>query len=475
MTRNVRAQSNPRLELPEGWIEGLAEPGLQAFLGIPYAAPPSGSLRWQSPQPPAPWPGVLSCNRFGTAALQAAADGQGHTGGFDCLRLNVWRPAEGSGPWPVMVWVPGGGFLRGSTAEPLYSGSAMARRGVVFVSVGYRLGVDGFMHFDGDAPNRGLQDLLAALQWVQANIARFGGDPRRTTLAGVSAGAGAVAHLLGMVESDGLFDRVILQSPSLQTHDREDAERIRRALAGVLGVAPTRNAIANVPPGPLTQALHGFFGNESLKRHWGLRPRNFFPVRPVVDGLLLRAKPSEAVAARAASAHRHISVVLGCNAEEMRLFHVPGGAIDRIDMTQVQGFADDIGWPVPPASPTESAGDLLCRIQTDYYYHRPATELEQVLRAVGSKTYVYEFRWRSPLYAGRLGAAHGMEIPFALGHVQTDRAREFAGIDDLPDGAEDMHRAWVDFASAAPSTWMPGPEGLRIFQPGSRLSQPRAT
>jgi len=341
--------SNPanglRLRLPVGWIEGVTSPtacdtgspALRIFKGIPYAAAPVGERRWQAPQPVSPWVGVRPCDRFGPVAAQAGLPGStGHAGDLDCLSLNVWCPPAGDGPWPVMLWIPGGGFMRGGASDPLYDGSAMARQGIVFVSINYRLGVDGFMHFDDAVPNRGLQDQLAALRWVQEHIALFGGDPRRVTVAGVSAGAGAITHLMGLSGSEALFERVILQSPSMQSHSLEDAQRIRHALAGVLGVAPTRQALAAVPLALLTRALASFMGNEVLKKQWGLRPKNYFPVRPVVDGHLIEMEPLPAIEKRLRSGGAKRAVLLGSNAEEMRFYLVPNGEIDWIDEARVR-------------------------------------------------------------------------------------------------------------------------------------------
>ncbi len=462
----------PRLQLPGGWIEGTQEAGLHVFKGLPYAAAPTGALRWQAPQSAPAWTGTRVCDRFGPLAVQAGPAGSNaHSGDFDCLSLNVWCPAEGERPWPVMVWVPGGGFLRGGAADPLYDGSAMARQGIVFVSINYRIGVDGFMHFDDAQPNRGLQDQLAALRWVQDHIELFGGDPQRVTVAGVSAGSGAISHLMGMPASAGLFQRVVLQSPSLQTHDLEDAQRIRHALAGVLGVAPTRAALADVPLGPLTQALFSFVGNEGLKQQWGLRPRNYFPVRPVIDGRMVQAAPLAAIQKRLDQGTARWPVLLGCNAQEMRFYLVPGGQIDRIDEAGLRRFVQDIGGAeellarYASQSPEASPGELLCQIQSDYYYRQPANALAQALRQGGCETLQYEFAWHSPLLQGRMGAAHAMEIPFVLGNSASARAQEFIGTQAPAALAHEMHSCWSRFVRGESlPEWTRNGQLPRIFE-----------
>ena len=374
-----------------------------------------------------------------------------------------------------MVWVPGGGFIRGGASDALYDGSAMARQGIVFVSINYRIGVDGFMHFDDAAPNRGLQDQLAALRWVQDHIALFGGDPQRVTVAGVSAGAGAITHLMGLPASNALFERVILQSPSMQSHSIEDAQRIREALAGVLDVLPNRQALAAVPLASLTRALASFVGNEALKKQWGLRPRNYFPVRPVIDGHLLPMEPLQAIEKHLTEGATPRAVLLGFNAEEMRFYLVPNGEIDRIDEARVRSFTDDIGGSAQTfaqtlteyraENPQMGMGDVLSRMQSDYYYCKPTLALEQLLHKANCPTFLYRFEWPSPLHGGRLGAAHAMEIPFVLGNTQSGRAQEFIGAVAPPALAQDMHTRWARFVRGeAMPDWANAGQRLRVFQ-----------
>ncbi|WP_246649036.1 carboxylesterase/lipase family protein [Bradyrhizobium canariense] len=193
--------------------------GVIAFKGIPYAAPPVGPLRWCAPQPPAPWDGVRDARVFGAGCLSALENDQ-RPGprDEDCLYLNVWTAAKRADEKrPVMVWIHGGGFQFGSSANPATDGNALAVKGVVVVSFNYRLGIFGFLahpDLDMEAPsgNYGLQDQLAALRWVKANIAGFGGDPDNVTLFGESAGAMAVGILMASPLAHGLFHKAIGQS-----------------------------------------------------------------------------------------------------------------------------------------------------------------------------------------------------------------------------------------------------------------------
>ncbi|MBY0410944.1 MAG: carboxylesterase family protein, partial [Burkholderiaceae bacterium] len=234
----------PIVTLPHGGsLRGVWDQGVRAFRGVPYALAPFGPLRFAAPVPAQPWTGLREASALGSVAPQLARTARSDApvlGGRNCLVVNVWAPpAEPGVRWPVMVWVHGGGFFRGSIAEPLYDGASFARQGTVCVSLQYRLGVDGFMHFEGDdesAPaNRGLLDQVMALQWVHDHIHAWGGDPTQVTVFGQSAGAGALVCLLGMPASRGLFQRVILQSPSVSCQTLQEAAVVRHAVAALAG------------------------------------------------------------------------------------------------------------------------------------------------------------------------------------------------------------------------------------------------
>lgn len=203
-----------------GSVRGVTADGVVSFKGIPYAAPPVGDLRWRDPQPVKPWEGVLDAKEFGPSCMQVDDLPKSE----DCLTLNVWRPAATSDkPMPVMVWIYGGALVHGNT--PQYPGAALASQGVVVVSINYRMGRLGFFAFPAlakEAPdevhgNYGYMDQLAALKWVQHNIAGFGGDRKNVTIFGESAGGGSVMAHLTSPMSRGLFARAILQSPGVPT------------------------------------------------------------------------------------------------------------------------------------------------------------------------------------------------------------------------------------------------------------------
>ena len=208
----------------QGLVEGLTDSGGRVFRGIPYAAPPMGDLRWREPLPGASWKGVRKATEFGPRCVQGPIFDDmvfRDQPSEDCLYLNVWTPARsGAEKLPVMVWIHGGGFQAGSASEPRQDGGRLARRGVVVVSLNYRLGVFGFLAHPaltkesarGASGNYGLMDQVAALQWISGNIARFGGDPANVTVFGHSAGSMDIGMLLASPIAKGLFHRAIQQS-----------------------------------------------------------------------------------------------------------------------------------------------------------------------------------------------------------------------------------------------------------------------
>ncbi len=209
-----------------GRVEGVSADGVTSFKGIPFAAPPVGNLRWRAPQPVRPWSGIKKADHFGPSCMQDQKTLEHFYGAppamsEDCLYLNVWTPARSARDrLPVMVWIYGGAFTRGSASTPLYDGARLANKGIVLVSIAYRTGVFGFLadrELSAESPqhvsgNYGLRDMIAALEWVRANITRFGGDPSHVTIFGESAGGAAVSILAVSPAAEGLFQRVISES-----------------------------------------------------------------------------------------------------------------------------------------------------------------------------------------------------------------------------------------------------------------------
>src|SRR6266851_9071291 len=238
-----------------GRVEGRVTGGVASFNGLPFAAPPFGRHRFQPPQPAEPWTGVRHALARGQVPPQSPYPepfrsllGDAGESGEDCLNLNVWTPEPIGQGLPVMVWIHGGAFLRGSGAMAGYDGSRFARDGVVCVTINYRLGADGFLWLGDGVANLGLLDQVAALRWVQENIEALGGDPTRVTIFGESAGAFSVATLMAMPRASGLFQRAVLQSGAgHHVISTEPAGLIGRNLCQKLGVPATREALAAAP------------------------------------------------------------------------------------------------------------------------------------------------------------------------------------------------------------------------------------
>jgi len=253
-----------RVETQSGWVRGTRRGGVLAFRGIPYAAPPLGRLRLRPPEPPAPWAGVRDARASGAGAPQPVSTLGGMFSRIagpaatseDCLTLDVATPAADGARRPVLVWIHGGAFVMGAGSALVYGGAGLARRGdVVVVTLNYRLGALGWLALGDVAPgagfaaNLGLRDQLAALEWVQRNIAAFGGDPDNVTVFGESAGAMSVGALLGAPRARGLFARAIAQSGAADhCSSRDEAARVARAFLRALGLAPDEAAkLADVP------------------------------------------------------------------------------------------------------------------------------------------------------------------------------------------------------------------------------------
>jgi para-nitrobenzyl esterase len=453
-----------------GQVRGQVTEGVAAFKGIPYAAPPYGPNRFESPRPPQSWDGVRDALEYGPVPPQPPyappfdrlLGDQGRLG-EDCLNLNVWTPDPSRDRLPVMVWIPGGAFMRGSGALATYDGGRFAGDGVVCVTINYRLGADGFLYLGDGIANRGLLDQIAALEWVQENIQAFGGDPAKVTIFGESAGAFSVATLLSMPRAKGLFQRAIAQSGAAQhTSSVATAQMIGRNLADKLGVAPTMTSIGTVPLERLVAAQAELSVELAIRpdpTRWGEVAANGMMFEPVVDGEVVPARPIERIVAGAGA---DVDLMVGTTTEEWRFFLVPGGAIDRVTddrlvtTARVMGLDVEHALPVYRSSrPQATPGDLLAALITDWFFRIPAIRLAEAYARNRRSTYMYEFAWRSPLFDGRFGAAHAVEIGFAFDNLGRDGAMTLAGNEPPQALADAMHRAWVTFATSGTPGWSP--------------------
>src|SRR5439155_17876917 len=323
----------------QGAVHGSAANGVAAFKGIPYAAPPFGPNRFQPPRSAELWDGVREALNYGPTAPKApyfppfdVLIPETDIPGEDYLNLNIWSPDLGQARLPVMVWIHGGAFANGSGSVPMYDGTRFARDGVVCVTINYRLGADGFLYLGDGIANLGLLDQIAALAWVQENIAAFGGDPNNLTIFGESAGAFSISTLLSMPRAKGLFSRMIAESGAgHHVSSPATGKRVGQYLAEKLGVEPTREAIAVVPIDRLLQAQVGLsgdaFANPDPER-WGEVAANLMPFEPVIDGDILPVRPIDSIVGGAGAG---VDILIGTNSEEQRLLMVPNGVINYIN------------------------------------------------------------------------------------------------------------------------------------------------
>lgn len=453
-----------------GKVRGSVENGVYVYRGIPYAAPPFGSRRFLPPQPVAPWSGVRDVLVFGPKPPQPVYPPNlapllpPELGGMgkDCLTLNVWSPEAVPASHPVMVWIAGGLYAyHGTGASPWYDGSAFAANGVVLVTINYRVAADGFLYLGKGNANRGLLDQIAALAWVQQNIASFGGDPTNVTVFGESAGALSVGTLLGMPAAMGLFHKAILQSGAAHhTSSLASGTMVAEWLAKYLGVTPTRDAVSAVPTAQLLEAqlaLEADLAADPDPQRWGGEvTATMLPWQPVVDGDIIPVSPQERIAAGEGAP---VAVLAGTNTDEHRLMLVAGGMIDQVAPEMLATVIAGYGLPVEAtlatyrlANPQASPGDLLAAIQSDWYWRIPAVRLAEAYSKRGMPTFMYEFAWPSPQFENRLGACHAIEIPFVfdtLGHG----TEPLLGPAPPQPLADLMHAAWVRFATNGDPGW----------------------
>ncbi|HEY7614791.1 MAG TPA: carboxylesterase family protein [Gemmatimonadales bacterium] len=466
LTGSLPAPTAAVVDTSAGSIRGLYADGVTVFRGVPYAAPPVGLHRLRPPAPVAPWSGIRAATEWGPKPPQlpypppfdALIPERGPLGD-DCLNLNIWTPDRGSAGLPVMVWIPGGMFEAGSGAT--YDGSRFARDGVVCLTINYRTAAEGFLYCGDEIANLGLLDQIAALQWVQQNIAAFGGDPGNVTVFGQSAGGMSVGTLLSMPRARGLFRRAIAQSGGAhQVISPDGARTVARRLAGKLGITASREAFATAPVERLLQAQAEL--KADLVRHpdperWGIEAVvSLMPWQPVIDGDVVPARPIDRIVA---GAGRDIDLMVGATTEEFRFFLVPNGAIDRVTPEALAAVIRAYGLPVEAAlacyrasASSAAAGDLLAAVQSDWYFRIPVLRLADAHATGPARTYRYEFAWRSSLYGGRLGACHGADIGFVFDTLGTG-TEALEGDDPPAELARTMHAAWVGFARNGDPGW----------------------
>ncbi|MBL8896504.1 MAG: carboxylesterase family protein [Planctomycetes bacterium] len=404
-----------------GLVRGSAADGVVAWLGVPYAAPPMGERRWRPPQPVAAWSGVREATSFAPACVQVGVSMPGEAPPVtseDCLYLNVWSGAQSADERrPVLVWIHGGGWTNGATSLPLYAGATLAKRGIVFVSIAYRLGPLGFLAHpelsaeSGEATsgNYGLMDQIAALAWVQANIAAFGGDPERVTIAGQSAGGMSVSLLMASPRAAGLFHAAIAQSGGVFEPTQlapgyllENAEKEGLAYAASLGAGD----LAALRAMPAEKLLGGKAGTIS---------------HPVIEPHLLPRSPYEAYVA--GEVH-DVPVLIGSNAEE-------GNSLAELSRVTAENYSSELQrvWgelppPLLAAYPFETDAEARAAraaFERDLRFGWDMWAWARLQAKLGRSAFYYRFDHAPPFPAGSVrehwGAAHFAELWYMTGNL----------------------------------------------------------
>jgi para-nitrobenzyl esterase len=436
------------------------EGDIAVFKGIPFAAPPLGELRWKAPQPVKPWTGLRQCDAFGPSPMQAQPKPFSMWSAEflipqvpiseDCLYLNVWSGAKSEAEKrPVLVWIYGGGFVSGGSAVPIYDGEAMAKKGLVFVSINYRVGPLGFFAHpeltresgNNASGNYGLMDQIAALKWVQQNIAAFGGDPDNVTIAGQSAGSFSVNYLVASPLAKGLFNKAIAQSgakfsrdiPTLQQAEKEGV-RLARSLK-----VSSLSDLRKVPAAELLQA-----------QGQGLRGA-------ILDGYVL---PEAVVDLFAAGKQNPVSLLTGWNQDEGLVFGPVKNAEAYRRQAQAQYGADAKTYlqHYPAATDSQAAASQL-NVSRDLIFGVHNYTWANMQRTQGGgKAYVYRFTRKVPATGEyvKYGAFHTGEVPYAYDNLRfVDRPWE--PVDHQL--AKAMSAYWANFAK----TGDPNGEGLPVW------------
>jgi para-nitrobenzyl esterase len=448
-----------------GKVKGQDHDGVLSFRGMPYAAAPVGHRRFLAPERPEPWAGIRDATAFGPTPPKpayrpaiAAILPETEVPGDDWLTVNVWtRNASPNANLPVMVWIHGGAFVNGNSTLAIYDGRAFARDGVVFVSLNYRLGVDGFAHLPDAVPNRGLLDQVAALEWVRDNIAAFGGDPANVTIFGESAGAMSVTTLLTMPAAQGLFAKAITQSGAVQAAaDPIDAAKVTAILGEKIGFQPTAAGLATLEIDTLIAAQAGvseeLVADPDPERFGATIVASGMAFVPIIDGEILPMHPRAALAAGASA---DIPLLTGVNTDEYRLFIVPTGIAAMVTdeylplLTERMRMSPAVVDLYRRNRPQATPGDVLAALMSDAFFRNSALAVAEARR--GTRTWLYEFAW--PGGTQDMRACHALEIAFVFDNLRIPGIEGLVSANPSQPLADAMHSAWVSFAKDGTPGW----------------------
>jgi para-nitrobenzyl esterase len=437
-----------QVRVAQGVLEGIAaaRPGVRAFLGIPYAAPPVADQRWRAPEPAVSWQGVRPADRFGDRCIQTHPFEdmlfQSPAESEDCLTLSVWTPANVGDRVPVMVWIHGGGFFSGASDERRHDGSALASKGVVLVAINYRLGVLGFLAhpaLSAESPghtsgNYGLMDQIAALRWVRDNIAAFGGDPDNVTIFGESAGSFAVSALMASPRAQGLFHKAVGQSGAFVTGGPipmlllPAAERRGTELAATVGAASLAELRAT-PAATLIAAV----GDDLVR------------FAPIVDGGVLPTDPWDVFIAGRQS---KVPLLAGWTSAEVKLPPTTVAAFAEQLHTRFPGDFEAARAVYPARDDREARASAIALASDDFIAYSTWKWLELHAATGGVPVFRYLFDQPMPTASGPPppddpGAAHAMDIEYVF---ETLDSRHLAWRDEDRRVADLTAAWWTSFA-----------------------------
>jgi len=473
--------TGPAVETTAGRIRGVVDRGVHIFKGVAYGASTAGANRFLPPRKPEPWSGIRNAFEYGSRAHQPFRPmipeiGDALTGSGamseDCLRLNVWTPATGTGRRPVMVWFHGGGQRTGSGNSIFYDGSELARKhDVVVVTTTHRLnafaylwlaGVSGTGERFADCTNLGLRDLVLALEWVRDNIATFGGDPGNVTIFGQSGGGGKTAMLTGFPAARGLFHRAIIMSTLAETAitglPPDRAVEAAELFLSRVGLKPAdASRLLAIPAERIVDALTN--GASAGGQAGVAGPSQDISLRfvPVVDGRTLPAHPFSPASELSAT----IPVLTGSNECEGIPYANPEDGYWMSEPSDDESLRTRVQQIVPMSDadarrmialyrshrPGQSPGDLAAVIAGDNSVLRLAsyTIAERKTAQGRAPVYLYRFNWRSPVRGGKLRSMHCMDLPFVFDHPDLIRFMTGMGEEQSRLAAQ-MSEAWVAFA-----------------------------
>jgi para-nitrobenzyl esterase len=466
-TSNTASQATqPIVQTQSGKLRGAHQGGVAVFKGIPFAAPPVGSFRWRPPQPVVAWQGVRDALEFGPDCAQAGWGGTPGTitkgSSEDCLYLNLWTPAgaKAKAKLPVMVWIHGGGFVGGSGSSPETFGDQFAKQGVVLVTINYRLGRLGFFahpalsqeHPEEPKGNYGYMDQITALQWVQQNIAAFGGDPKNVTIFGFSAGGVSVHSLMTIPTAKGLFHKAIYQSSGGRDGvltgrpiDQENAAPFYPISAETVGLNFAKKhgiegrdaaALAKLRDLKVEDIVDG--GQETDGQGG---PRIYSG--PILDGKLV---VETAESAYKAGRQANVPLMIGSNSAE-----IGGGFVNAADSKETL-FAlfgpleNDAKAAYDPDGSKEFA-EVITQFNTDWVWAEPARMTARAFLSKETPVYFYQFSYVPTILRERMkyGAGHGSEVAYVFNHLKGRRGVAEITPDDEKVG-QMMHAYWVNFA-----------------------------